>query len=171
MNNAYYILEDGEQRGPFGFNELVRMELDINTQIMKPTAEDWDYAYNFPELYPYFAERGIYFPTGDNLASFGWRFLAWLLAYVLLSLVLGQVLNYMFLRGVLPPIKNNDLFSLPPSAMLLMQLVFSVILIAYNTICEASTMKGSIGKRICRIVVVDVNGMGLSFFNALLRSI
>jgi len=31
-------------------------------------------------------------------------------------------------------------------------------------------MKGSIGKKICRLVVVDIDGMGLTFVNALLRS-
>ena len=51
-----------------------------------------------------------------------------------------------------------------------MEVVLYTILIVYNMIGEASPMRGSLGKRICRLAVVDADGQGLTVLNALVRS-
>ncbi|MGZ3872778.1 MAG: RDD family protein [Mucilaginibacter sp.] len=171
MDNSYYILEDGEQRGPFSFDELTARDLEIHERILSPLADTWQDACDLPELYPYFEARGIYFPTGDNLASFGWRFAAYVIDYVILSFAMSFIYRALASYGIMPAMRSyDDWLKAPPGDLLLMQLFFSLTLIIYNSICEASPMKGSIGKKICRLVVVDVDGVGLSYLNALGRS-
>lgn len=172
MNNQYYILEDGEQSGPFSYNELIKMDLDIHTRILSPLADTWQDACDLPEFYPYFEARGIYLPTGDNLASFGWRFLAWIIDYFILSFVISFIFRALAARGVIPYLQSyNELLKATPGQLLFMQLIFAITLIIYNSICEASPMQGSFGKKLCRLVVVDIDGERLSYLNALLRSI
>lgn len=172
MNNQYYILVDNEQSGPFSYDELTEMELDVHTRILSPLADTWQDACDLPELYPYFESRGIYLPTGDNLASFGWRFLAYVIDYVILSFLLNFILRLLASNGLKFNLGTyNDLLKMPVKEILLLQLITSITLVLYNSICEASPMKGSLGKKLCRIVVVDIDGMGLSYLNALLRSV
>ena len=54
--------------------------------------------------------------------------------------------------------------------MILLQIITGVTLIVYNTVGEVSQLKGSIGKFLFRLVVVDVEGFGQSFLIALLRN-
>ncbi len=171
MAQEYYILEDGEQQGPYTFNELTAMDLDIHTRILSPLGDTWEDACDLPEFYPYFESRGIYLPTGDNLASFGWRFLAWVIDYFLISVLASFVAKVLITQGIIRSFTSySAILKASPRELFIMQLSFIIPLIIYNTVCEASPMKGSIGKKICRLVVVDINGMGLTFINALLRS-
>ena len=171
MAHEYYILEDGVQQGPYTFHELTAMDLDIHTRVLSPQAEKWEDACDLPELYPYFESRGIYLPTGDNLASFGWRFLAWVIDYFLISFLASFIVNALIANGVVHAMSSYaTLLKASPRELFIVQLSFIIPLIIYNTVCEASPMKGSIGKKICRLVVVDIDGMGLTFVNALLRS-
>ena len=171
MAHEYYILEEGVQQGPYTFHELTAMDLDIHTRVLSPQAENWEDACDLPELYPYFESRGIYLPTGDNLASFGWRFLAWVIDYFLISLLASFIVNALIANGVVHAMSSYaTLLKASPRELFIVQLSFIIPLIIYNTVCEASPMKGSIGKKLCRLVVVDIDGMGLTFVNALLRS-
>jgi len=171
MAQEYYILEDGEQQGPYTFNELTAMDLDIHTRILSPLADNWQDACDLPEFYPYFESQGIYLPTGDNLASFGWRFLAWIIDYFLISVLASFIVNALIANGTVHAMQSYAaLLKASPRELFIVQLSFIIPLIIYNTLCEASPMKGSIGKKICRLVVVDIDGMGLTFVNALLRS-
>jgi uncharacterized RDD family membrane protein YckC len=172
MSSDYYILEDGEQTGPFTFDELTDMDLDAHTRVLSPLADTWQDACDLPELYPYFEAQGIYFPTGDNLASFWWRLLAFIIDYFILSFLLTFVLIQFPSFGLnLKARSIDDMLKLSESQLRTLQIMFYLTLIVYNSVCEASPMKGSIGKRICKLVVVDVEGMGLSYVNALLRSV
>ncbi|MDB4921876.1 RDD family protein [Mucilaginibacter sp.] len=170
MTNDYYILVDGEQSGPFSYDELTEMDLDIHTRVLSPLGDTWQDACDLPEFYPYFESRGIYLPTGDNLASFGWRFLAWIFDYLVVSYLTSFVVKVLVLKNVIPVVQSYEALLKAPRVLLILQLSFSLTLILYNSICEASPLKGSIGKKLCRLVVVDINGMGLSYLNSLLRS-
>jgi uncharacterized RDD family membrane protein YckC len=176
MNNGYYIAEEGEQRGPFTLDELMELEIDIHSRILSPEAETWQDACDLPELYPYFEAMGVYFPTGDNLASFGWRLLAFLIDYLIISFVLSFIIM-MVAPGFLTSLTqsyNNMLKSshnIVYGDMLKLELVIYLAIIVNDLIGNLSAMKGSIGKRICKLVVVDVDGTGLSFGKALLRSV
>ncbi|HVW96496.1 MAG TPA: RDD family protein [Mucilaginibacter sp.] len=172
MAQEYYIITDEEQIGPLSFRELTATGPDLHTRIQSAGATEWQYACDIPELYPYFAMRGIYLPTGDNLASFGRRLLAWVIDYFIISFLASFVIGYLTSSGRIPAISSYaDLLKASPSDLLIMQLCFLVTLVVYNSICEASPLKGSAGKKICGMVVVDINGIGLSFINALLRSL
>ncbi len=172
MGNDYYILEDGEQTGPYTFEELTDLAPDIHTRVMSPNADAWQDACDLPELYPYFEAQGIYLPTGDNLASFGWRLLAYIIDYVIYSILMQYTLVILASMGIAFKLGSiNDLFKMPVMQVLQLQLIYSFVIIVYNSTCEASAMKGSVGKRIFKLVVVDVDGQSLSYINALLRSI
>jgi len=181
MNSDYYILEDGEQKGPFTFDELIEMEPDLHTRVLSPNADGWQDACDLPELYDYFLSLGVNFPTEDNLASFWWRLLAYLIDYVILSYVLQFILTILASKGVtfhipsysdLSKLSLNDMLKTRFMADLLkIQLIANVTLVLYNSILEASGWKGSVGKKICKLIVVDADGMGLSYPNALVRSL
>ena len=169
--NVYYILEDGEQSGPFTFKELMEMDLDIHTRILSPLADTWQDACDLPELYPYFEAQGIYFPTGDNLASFWWRLLAFLIDYVIVSILIAIlfILAVQFGLTIKIPTMDDIMKESFVERLRLMSVIY-LALIIYNSAGEASAWEGSIGKRICRLVVVDVDGQGLNYPKALLRS-
>jgi uncharacterized RDD family membrane protein YckC len=171
MNTDYYILEDDEKKGPYTFDELAGMNLDIFTQISAGENGDWENACDLPELYRYFERRGIYLPTPDNLASFWWRLAAYVIDYIILSILLQFIFTVLASYGIDFNLKSyNDLFKISLGNLLLLQLISSLTLIIYNSLCEASPMQGSVGKRIFRMVVVDANGDGLTYLNALGRS-
>ena len=172
MTEGYFILEDGDQKGPFTLDELTGKEIDIHSRILSPLADTWQDACDLPELYPYFEAQGIYFPTGDNLASFGWRLLAYVVDYIILSVLMDFILKILALRGITFKIQSyTALLKLPIAELLTLQLITSITLVIYNAICEASPMKGSVGKKVFKMVVVDVDGVSQNFLNALLRSI
>jgi uncharacterized RDD family membrane protein YckC len=171
MENGYYIAEDGGQQGPFTLKELMEQEIDIHTRILSPEGENWQHACDLPELYPYFEALGVYFHTGDNLASFGWRLLAYIIDYLILAFLLNFVLKALAINGMDINIKSYaDIMKLPLSQLVTIEIITSLAWIIYNSACEVSPMKGSIGKKIFKMVVVDVDGMGMTFMNALLRS-
>src|SRR5579862_4407107 len=93
MGNDYYILEDGEQKGPFTFDELIDMGLNIHTRVLSPLADGWQDACDLPEFYRYFEGKGIYFPTEDNLASFWWRLAAYIIDTVILTVLFEYLLR------------------------------------------------------------------------------
>ena len=163
MSYAYYIVKKGDEKGPITFEELIRMHLDISTRVLSPKASNWEDAYDVPELYTYFEALGIYFPAISNLASFWWRLLAYMIDAVLLYAGLIFLFNSLVLKGIINSKSPMDIF--------LSLVAFHAVIIVYNTICEATPMKGSIGKRICQLVVVDIDGGGLTFLNALMRNI
>jgi len=171
MSDGYYILEEGEEKGPYTFDELTDMAIGIHDRILSPTVETWQYACDLPELYPYFVAQEIYLPTGDNLASFGWRLLAFIIDYFILSFLLTILISLVPSIGVSFKLQSyNDLLKLPASEMVRLQVIVYVSLLIYNSVCEASAMEGTVGQRICKLVVVDIDGMRLSYLIALLRS-
>jgi len=175
MDEKYYILEGGEQTGPFTFEELIEKEPDLHTRVLSPRENAWRDACDLPELYEYFREQGYYFPTEDNLASFWIRLGAFIIDIILISFIADFVIAFLASRGLMPGLQTlsnmQALSKLPSRQIILLQVVIYVTLIAYNAIGEASAIKGSIGKRVCGLVVVNADGEGISFPNALARSL
>lgn len=171
MESGYYILENGEQKGPFTFDELTELEIDNHSSILSPDDDAWQDACDMPELYPYFEARGIYFPTADNLASFGWRLLAFIIDYFILTFLITILVVVLPSFGVnIKILSYSELLKLSAKEQLTLELAVYITLIIYNSVCEASPMKGSIGKRALKMVVVDVEGIGPGILRALLRS-
>jgi uncharacterized RDD family membrane protein YckC len=171
MNEVYYILVDGEQTGPYTFDELIDQEPEIHTRIMAPSADTWQDACDLPELFEFFRERGTYFPTEDNLASYWWRLLATLIDLLLLSFLMSFILPVLNQRGLLHiKLDSFDPYKTSQHDVFVIQIIFNSIIILYNSICEASSLKGSLGKKVCGLVVVDADGQGLKYGVALFRS-
>ncbi len=168
MNDVYYIQQGEEKIGPFTFEELIKKDIDIHTSILAPKASEWQYASEIPELYEYFEAKDIYFPTLDNLASPGWRTLAFIIDYLLLSVIV-EVIALQLGWVTLP---TNGKFVWPDNdTMFKMQALFYGIYLIYNTLFELTGWKATIGKKICGLRVIDVNGEKITLLQSLGRNV
>ncbi|TFF37995.1 RDD family protein [Mucilaginibacter psychrotolerans] len=169
MNDTYYIQDNGQQTGPYTLKELLALDLDVDTMVLTPGNEEWQEASYIPELFEYFEDRGIYFPTEGNLANFWIRLLAYFLDLFIISIVLSLVAQ----DYVLELSKSFNIEN-PNQEQAIERLKFSmalyVLLALYNTLCESTPMRGSIGKKLCRLAVVDADGRRLGVGRALLRN-
>lgn len=172
MADVYYILDEGEEKGPYTFDELTGLMPGVHTRVLSPT-DGWQDACDLPELYAYFEAQGVNFPTEDNLSSYWWRLLAYVIDFIMLSVVMGFILSTLITSGVLDMNLTNyqSISKVPYEELLKVQIIFNALIIIYNSICEASPMKGSLGKRVCGLVVVDADGLALKFHIAFLRSL
>ena len=168
MNDEYYIINGNNKTGPFTFDELVKLDIDIHTEIIVSPAEEPQYASELPELNDYFEERGIYFPTADNLASFGKRTLAFIIDYFPISIILENI----ELKMGWVTLPANYKIDMPiPNSMYILTLTVLGVFLLYNSIFEATPLKGSLGKMVCKLSVVDIDGQGLSLPRAFGRNL
>ncbi len=168
MNDEYYIQQGEEKTGPFTFEELITRDIDIHTSILAPGESKWQYASELPELYEYFETKDIYFPTLDNLATAGQRTLAFIIDYLLLSIVM-EVIAFQ-LGWVTWP--SGGKFAWPDNdTMFKMQALFYGIYIIYNVLFEQIGWKATIGKKILGLRVIDVNGEKISILQSLGRNV
>ena len=174
MNDEYYILEDGEKAGPFSFDELTERGIDIDSSILVPGSDTWQNASYLPEFNEYFESQGFYFPTEGNLAGFGWRTLASVIDYIVVSLIAGLIdikAGWLVFPASTAFNPTLMLTNLSQRSLMIIELSFVVVFVLYNTIFEATDMRGSIGKRTCGLKVVDADGRKLSFLMAVARNI
>ena len=168
MEKEYYLLDGDERTGPFTYHELVQKGMDEHTQLSTLLNDKWLYASEMPEFIDYFKSKGVYFPTGDNLANFGMRALAFIIDYFPLYILFEIVA----LKSGWIIIQADFTLGqpLPPSLMML-YLWFTVFFLIYRSAIEASPMKATLGKRICKLVVVDINGNAPSLLSSLGRNL
>jgi uncharacterized RDD family membrane protein YckC len=182
MDNEYYILESGKKVGPFTPQELMDRPLEPDDLIVQPLETQGTEAHELPEFKEYFAAEGIYYPTPENTKSFFLRFPAFIIDTIiivfsteLLAMLffpafmarLQSIFTYSFLTD--PKLQENLLKY--RTEFLIIQAVIFVITILYHSLCESSRMRGSIGKYILGLAVVDSLGYALTFGHALLRNI
>ena len=168
MNDEYYLVEGEEKKGPYTYHELTQMDLDIHTELITPLSDQPQYASELPEFIDYFEAQGIYFPTMDNLASLGKRLSAFIIDYFGIYIIVSNIavrtgwvvlpLDYSFGKPV-------------PTSMLIMSASVVTIFLLYKTICEATNLKGTVGKTIFKLIVVDIDGQRLSLPRSLLRNL
>ncbi|MFA6246684.1 MAG: RDD family protein [Mucilaginibacter sp.] len=170
MTDGYYISINDEEKGPFTLEEVLEMAPGLDTMVLSPQAEDWERAADLPEFFHYFEAQGICFPTEDNLASFWIRLLAYFIDYILTSIVFSFFVPPTIL-AIYKRLLNNTYTMGDVNTYSLFLLLTFIIVVFYNTVCEASKMQGSIGKRVCGIVVVDADGRRLSFMKAFFRNL
>lgn len=170
MEENYYIFNHDHEEGPYTLEEIMEMEPDVNAMILSPRATDWHRASDLPEFFEYFELRGFYFPTEDNLASFWIRLLAYLIDSILLSILISALAPG-FVMETLEAMKADTITPDATFARIKFNLIVFVIATLYNTLCEASEMRGSIGKKLCRLVVSDEDGSKLSIRKALVRNL
>ena len=173
MTDNYYILQDGEQAGPFTGYELMEMGLDVDTMLLPAMSSKWQKASDLPEFNPYFEAKGIYFPTLDNLATFWWRLLAYaidcVVLYLLINILVMLLVAFGPVENLLTKIQKFD--TKDPINQLTLNLIGFALSVVYNTIFEATSMRGSIGKKICKLAVVDADGRRLGIGQAFLRNL
>lgn len=163
MINEYYILRQGQNEGPYSHTELMDMGIQTTDFILSPIADGLQQAADLPEFQEYFKSIGMYIPSPTNVASFWWRLFAYFIDYALLymGIILIAVIVGILSRftSILPHHISNE--------NALLALVTGMIL--YHSSFETTTMKGSIGKTICKLVV-DAFGERLTFGRALSRN-
>ena len=169
-DNNYYIFKNDHEEGPFTLEEVMQMQPELDTMILSPRGDDWQRASDLPEFFHYFEARGFYFPTEDNLASFWTRLLAYFIDYIITSIAF----SFFVPTSIFVVYKRllNNTYTLDDISIY-SQFLFAtfIVVVIYNAICEASPMQGSIGKRLCSILVVDADGRRLSFIKAFFRNL
>lgn len=167
MINNYFIIVDGEQSGPFSHTDLMDQRISPNTLVRSPLFNDWQNAAQLPEFSEHFRSLHIYFPTKDILANFWWRLLAYIIDYIIILIfaVLVGVLFGILLR-FLPDISDLG----PVENVYSWRIMIALAMLFYNSVFEATELQGSIGKTVCKLRVVNKEGMRISFSNALGRN-
>jgi len=173
MINTYYLLQNGEQIGPYTQYELMAMDLNGQDIVLSPLASDWQEASDLPEFARYFETRGIYLPTRTNLASFWWRVLAYFIDYILFmttAMLLLVIATAIYTLTIGAP-SDQSVDSFFDNNEGIFDLLGIVLMVIYHATCEASTLRGALGKKICKLAVVDSNGERIKFGNALSRNL
>ena len=169
MFNDYYLSVDGEKTGPYTTKELMDMGLEIHSKILTPSADTWQDASELPEFFEYFEAAGYYFPTEDNLASFWRRLLAYVIDYVLISVFISLYASGYILRiqaiTLKPTPSDADI-----SVLTQFTLYYFLVYCLYHTLCESTPLRGSLGKKLCKAVVVDADGRRLGVGRAMIRN-
>ena len=169
MINTYYLYQDNQQVGPFTQYEIMDMQLDVHTMTLSPLATDWQEMIDLPEFNYYFENRGIYPPNKTNYANFGWRFLAYLIDFVI-----ACVIGIIFITGYFLFLEANRLPNhgrvLSTTQKNWINLFSFLMIIFYHSVFESSRLRGGVGKVVCKLSVVDVKGERLTFAKALSRN-
>jgi uncharacterized RDD family membrane protein YckC len=167
MINEYYILKHGNQEGPYTHTQLMDMGIGATDFLISPLADGPQQAADLPEFQDYFVSVGIYMPTPQNVATFWWRLLAFVIDYIIV--IVGLVIGFGAI-GVFIGLTHRSVDFESPDLDLFYRVLFFLALVAYHSIFEATTMQGSIGKLICKLIVVDPDGYRLTFGKALSRN-
>jgi len=178
MSEEYFILEKGQKLGPFTDDELMGRPLEPTDMVLSPDENDFKAAHELPEFTEYFKNEGIYYPTKENTRAYLLRLPAFIIDMVILIFgisILGGIFlgTYMEKFGkIFTPDLFNDTAKMQKvmqdhqTELLIMQLIILLCVFIYNTLCEASRLRGSVGKYICGLAVVDDAGYGLTFGQA-----
>jgi uncharacterized RDD family membrane protein YckC len=167
MINEYYILRQGQNEGPYTHTQLMDMNIKADDFLLSPLAEGLQHAADLPEFQEYFVSKGINPPNRYNVASFWWRLLAFVIDYVIVILILIIFFALINVAGIFT---HNSINLDSPDSDLLFRVIFFLGLVAYNSVFEATSMQGGIGKLICKLIVVDESGERISFGKALSRN-
>lgn len=167
MNNEYYLVEGEEKTGPYTYQELINRDITIHTEIITSKSDTPQYASELPEFIDYFEAQGIYFPTGDNLAPYASRIFAFIIDYFLVSMIVAII----DIKAGWITLPAQPTFTLPYPQSIILVASFSAIFLLYNVLFEHSKFKGSIGKILCKIMVVDIDGQNLKIGNSIVRNL
>jgi uncharacterized RDD family membrane protein YckC len=171
MLNTYYLIEGGQQTGPFSHHELMDRRITPRDLILSPITNQWENASTMFEFADYFESQGIYYPSKSVLANFWWRLLAYIIDYVIvfLSLMVLAVGFGLILAYTGNHMPDSDTTSTTESG-LAYRFLMLIGLAFYNAAFESTKLYGSIGKIICRLKVVNAAGERITFSTALARN-
>jgi len=169
MINNYYLIENNEPIGPFSHIELMERGLSPDEMVLSPLTNEWNSAVNMPEFHSYFTSQGIYLPTDANAANFWWRLLSYIIDYVVVVLIVGLFAVFLGFIGAYTGARTDSLFD--DRNDFAFKLLLIIFFMFYHTILESTRAQGSIGKIVCQLKVVDIDGRRISFFRALARNL
>jgi uncharacterized RDD family membrane protein YckC len=173
MLNTYYLIEDGQQTGPFSHHELMDRGLTAQDLVLSPITNQWESASAMFEFADYFESLGINYPSKTVLANFWWRLLAYIIDYVVvfLSLMVLAVGLGLMLAYTGNHMSDSDTTTISTTdSDLAFRLLMVIMLAFYNAAFESTRLQGSIGKIICKLKVVNAPGERITFATALGRN-
>jgi len=171
--DSFFVKDNDEEKGPFTFDELTDGRLEPDDLVRTPFSK-WEKASEMADFAEYFRYEGYYFATEDNLAGFGYRVLAFIVDYFIISMLLR--IEFSLLSSYLPVNKLNNISLNQPISpadlkdVLILQGVFFATVWLYNLICFVTPLSATLGQVLFKLIVVDQNGLKLNFGKALLRS-
>jgi uncharacterized RDD family membrane protein YckC len=169
MLNTYYLIEDGQQTGPFSHHELMERGLTAQDLVLSPITNQWESAAAMFEFADYFESQGVYYPAQNVLANFWWRLLAYFIDYAIYYMViilLGAIL------GLIAGYTHSGWFDsdMDYRTNLGLTLICGLAFFFYHAGFESSRLQGSIGKIVCKLKVVNAAGQKVEFGTALGRN-
>jgi uncharacterized RDD family membrane protein YckC len=182
MDSEYYILDSGKKEGPFTAQELMDRPLEPDDLVVQPLQTQGVEAHDMPEFKDYFISEGIYYPTPENTKSYILRLPAFiidsiiviltteLLAFILFPDFMARIMNIFTISFLTDPKLAENMLKYR-NEMLIIQVTIFVVTTLYHSLCESSRMRGSVGKYILGLAVVDHLGYALSFGQAIFRNI
>lgn len=163
--DEFFVKVNDEEKGPFTFDELTDGRLEPHDLVRTPMT-GWEKASDIPDFSEYFRYEGYYFPTQDNLASFGLRLVAFLIDHVIISMFLG--IGFAVFSDYLPfDVKSFDVQE--PATMRFVQELYAITLVVYNIALGLSPLSSTLGQRACRLIIVDAEGNKITFLKSLIR--
>ena len=188
MSDTWYYEDNGQQRGPIAFEQLRELvtsnQLRPGQRVWREGLADWVEAGTIEGLFPVApvtADPGnvplsyqtpqiqYYNPAGAVVvyAGFWWRFLAYLIDYVILLLPTFLVRAALFSVShvnILPVARRSPFFmlQLTSAAGIAEQAVHWL----YYALMESSEKQATIGKMICGLQVIDERGARIGFGRA-----
>lgn len=163
-----FFVKDGElEKGPFTFEELTDGRLEPD-DLVRTNFGEWEKAGNLLDFAEYFQYEGYYFPTEANLATFWQRFLAFIIDYLIMVMII--VVGCYNLDQYLP-FRMADLNIDNLRQREILQAIFSAVFFIYHFLFYISPLKGTLGQYLFKLIVVDADGKPISFGKAIIRSI
>jgi len=158
---TYYLVVEGKIKGPFRIEELQAYSLKADSFVKQEGTPEFKEAHELPELCAFFGfTRQLARP--QYFASFDQRLLAWFVDVLLIALVL---MVFLLLGFALVQEQSTRwlMFGTSPMFILLGKLL-------YNILAEAGAHQATLGKRLMKIKVTDLEGRPLEISTAIVRN-
>jgi len=152
-NVEYTVVINGKPKGPYQLEQLKTLHIETGTFIRKPGMDDYKEAHELPELRELLG-FGKQITAPQYFASFDQRLLAWVIDYFFITLVFVVLVLLCF---VFVEEKEQRIMLIFSSMPLIVVAKF-----IYGSIAEAGEKQGTIGKRLLKIKVTDMEGRRLS---------
>lgn len=158
----YTIVLGGKPEGPYSLDDLVEKPIQAGTFVRTPGMDDYKEAHEFKELCALFGfQRQLTAP--QYFASFDQRLLASVIDFFLITLlyIVFLLLTFIIVTGKEERIVFAVSF-LP---------IIPLLKLLYSVFGDASLKQGTIGKRLLKIKVTDMEGRRINRGKSFLRQV
>lgn len=163
--DEFFVKVDGEEKGPFTFEELTDGRLEPN-DLVRTETNKWEKAADIIDFADYFRYEGYYFPTEANLAGFGIRLMAYLIDYIaMVILMMIGIATYVTIQ--LPGADMNEFIL--KNQEIMRTVIAPAFLVSYFIITGILPMSASVGQYACKLIIVNADGKKINAGQAILR--